>query len=128
MRFAIVQPTTDASPETRILFAQLAPGSIAVAVSLTDHPGIMIYYEGGIYERQQADGSFREATPEERRNYAIHAADRAATNYPTIAEFWLANPEDLEEIGFVNTDPFIVRFFGPEGFLSDRPNPWDMWY
>ena len=93
----IVELAPEASDVTRALFANIAPGSVAVATKCRE--GWAIYYEGGLYTRP----AHRPPTPAERVDYAQLAASRAATSAPTVARFFLSesNWTDLQIIGHV---------------------------
>ncbi len=67
---------------------------------------VEVYYEGGIYSRP-AD---QEPTEDERREYALHAADRAAQDYPTRAMFVLPGWTGIEAADEVDTATWQVTF------------------
>lgn len=96
MILPIVKPYPDAPPLVKSLFGKLAEGSVAVAIENAD--GYRIYYEGGIYSRHPSVTPTRE----QRHEYAVLAAGRAATRYPTVAMFQLPSLEGLEMIGGVD--------------------------
>lgn len=109
MILKIVKPAPDAPEETKKALAHIAPGSVIVAITrehrdqIPDPAGVWLYYEGGLYEREQ-----REPTEQEKRDYAIRAAGRAAKRYPTTAKLYLPSMDGLVPIGFVDTSDWTV--------------------
>lgn len=107
----IVAPGSGAGKQIQALFAGMTSGSVAV---LWESPSgaFWVYFEGGIYTRFN-----RPPTSEERHSYAIHAADRAVNNYPTVARAKI-EPErvsELKEIGrVIYGPPTTVEFFTGE--------------
>jgi hypothetical protein len=83
------------------LWKKLKAGTVVVKV------GNLLYFEGGLYTRGDRDPS-----PEERIDYACHAADRGATKYPTVAvwgpQYGLSG---LIVIGRVNPKKWQAQFF-----------------
>lgn len=110
MNLPIVELKDSAPDNLKRAFARLKPGT--VCVSIERHGTTFVYYEGGIYTRGD-----RDATPDERKSYALHAAGRAAYNngrgYPTVAFLGVADDEVkfLEQKGAVDTETWQVAFW-----------------
>lgn len=125
IRLNIVQPSLTVSDETFAKFTQIVPGSVCVAKPLGDGR-VMVYFEGDLYGRG-SQKPLRQATLEERTNYAKIAGGRAVENYPTTAKFMVDDEDELEPIGFILWDAdkrsMIVRFVEADGSLSQRRNP-----
>lgn len=111
----IVLPDESAPPEVRAAFMIPVPGSVCVAVP-GRAGGVDVYFEGGIYSREQ-DMPPSEAAATQ---YAVIAASRAIKRYPTVARFHLESWQGLTAIGIVDTefDRYEVTWLGDARHLS----------
>ena len=111
----IVEPIPDTAAEHYWSIADVWPGSVAVLSTMPGIRGYVVYYEGGIYERERDDTP----TEDQRAAWAKRAAGRAIQHYPSGARFFIA-PEDIEGfrvVGFVSSD-YRVEWIAREPELT----------
>lgn len=109
MILKIVELAPDAPVHVKKALEHIAHGSVIVAIT-RDHKiphadGVWLYYEGGIFERQN-----RPPTLEERITYAKIAAGRAKERYPTTAKIYLPSQEGIVQTGYVDAYQWEVVF------------------
>jgi len=102
MQICIVEPI--AGSEWANSLKHVVSGSVMVHVYRDERH--WVHYEGGIYRREPSDF----VSERERDRYAIQAAMRASTNYPTIAKTSRATPDGLRVIGYVDTETWKVTW------------------
>ncbi|MBN1135854.1 MAG: hypothetical protein JXM73_04675 [Anaerolineae bacterium] len=114
----IVEPAANAPATVLAPFQQLLPGSAAVALQRDPAGPVYVYYEGGLYTRPAG----QDATPEERRDYAVNAAGRAVEDYPTRAWFALPDWTGLQTVGYVDTERWWVYWeaLSPDLIIPDE--------